>query len=112
VSCDRRQTREVAGDWEVSAAEWLPDGKRIAFIGVSFERPIGSKSDLWVIDAQGGEPECRTAGLVGVGGGRSPYAHVPTRRDGASRQGRETAYVKVQEGGAVCIDRVALTPES
>src|SRR5258708_5527020 len=62
--------RDVLGDWgHAAAAAWLPDGQRIAFIGLPNGLPIGSKSDVWIVCRQGGQPESRTAGLkVGVGG--------------------------------------------
>jgi len=113
VNVNDCQTREIVGDWgAVYGAQWLPDGQRVAFVGASHATPIGSKADLWVIGAQGGEPECRTAGLkVGVGGGLQPdmpvmqllhAAELPITADGAQ------AFVTVQEGGAVHIYSAAL----
>lgn len=68
------EVREIVGNWGfASSAAWTPDGKRIVFMGAPHGRPIGSKSDLWVIGRQGGEPVCRTAGLkFGVGGFLQP----------------------------------------
>lgn len=113
VTVSDGQTREVVGDWgAVYEAQWLPDSQRIAFVGVSAAAPIGSKADLWVIDARGGEPECRTAGLkVGVGGGLQPDMPIMQLQVGADLQitaDGAKAFITVQEGGAVHIYAVAL----
>lgn len=91
-------------------AAWLPTGKQIAFIGVPEAAPLGAKSDLWVVDAQGGQPQNRTTGLaVGVGGGiqADMPVFVPGRlsiaRDGKS------ALVAVQAEGMAQIYRIALS---
>lgn len=48
----------------VEAAQWLPDGKQIVLVGTPEERMIGSKNEMWVVDAQGKEaPQPRSAGL-------------------------------------------------
>ena len=111
--------REIVGEWgSASAGAWTPDGKRIVFVGAPHGRPIGSKSDVWVIERQGGGPVCRSASLkCGVGGFLQPdmpalwenwfAPSILVTKDGA------TAYVQVQEGGTIQIYRVALTgPES
>ncbi|MBT9139734.1 MAG: Dipeptidyl-peptidase 5 [Dehalococcoidia bacterium] len=108
--------RDLVKDWGYAiSAAWTPDGQRVVFVGSPFGRPIGSQNDLWVIDRQGGEPECRTAGLTfQVGGGLQ--ADMPVYRAFpnilVSRNG-QAAYVQVQEGGMVSIYRIALNePES
>ncbi len=109
--------REVVGAWDNSgAAAWLPDGKKIAFISTPAGKLIGSKSDLWVVSSQGGEPECRTSSFkTGVGGSLQddmPTAApaspaIPITKDGSA------AYVRAQIGGTVQIYRIALSgPES
>ena len=113
------EVRDITRDWgKVLSAAWTPDGERIVFSGTPHGRPIGSKSDLWVIDRQGGEPECRTASLkFGVGGGLQPdmpallenlfVAKILVTEDGLR------AYIRVQDGGTVPIYHVALAgPES
>jgi Tol biopolymer transport system component len=105
------EVRELVGDWGFAvSAGWTPDGQRIAFVGQPHGLPIGSKNDLWVVQRQGGEPKCRTAGLQ-VGVGAEMHSDVPCRNilpkmlitgDG------EAAYVPVQNGGTVHIYRVAL----
>jgi dipeptidyl aminopeptidase/acylaminoacyl peptidase len=112
------EVREITGDWGgVLSATWSPDGERIVFSGTPHGRPIGSKSDLWVVGKQGGKPECRTAGLeLEVGGGlQSDMSALPEKwgpRILITGDGR-AAYIRVQDGGAVPIYRIALTgPES
>lgn len=105
-------SREITGKWGgVGAAGWTPDGKRIVFVGTEEGLPIGTKSDLYVVDRMGGAPECRSAGLkVGVEGtilGDMPVSwatsKVPVTRDG------KFAYAHVQEGGTLQICHFALT---
>jgi len=105
----------VSADWgKVYTASWLPDGKQIVFMGQPNGLPIGSKSDVFVVPLEGGEPENRTASLiVGVGSGLEPdmpvfgiIAHIPLTPDGA-------ALVDVQVGGTIQVYRVALSgPEA
>ena len=106
--------RTVGDDWGmIGAVGWTPDGKQIVFAGMPNGKPIGSKSDLWVIDRAGGTPECRTAGLaVGIEGDllvdmpivfASPKLLVA--RDG------KHAYTVVQEGGTRQIYGIALSGE-
>jgi dipeptidyl aminopeptidase/acylaminoacyl peptidase len=111
INAESGAIREITGDWgSVSNAGWLPDG-RIIFAGAPDGPPIGTKSDLFVIDRAGGTPENRTAGLkVGVEGavlGDMPVQLVNPRliitKDG------KYAYARVQEGGTVHIDRIALS---
>jgi len=69
------------------------------------------------VDAQGGVPICRTAGL-GVGVGGSLQADMPPRWKSApfiaqDNAGASSAWVQVQAGGTVGIYRIALSgPES
>lgn len=103
------RSRMLVKDWgEASQGRWLPGGK-VAFVGTPAGRLIGSKSDLWVIDAQGGEPECRTASLLYPPG--SLQADMPAGAIGNPQflvQGDRTAFLPVQKGGNVEIYRVAL----
>ncbi|MCL0059042.1 S9 family peptidase [Dehalococcoidia bacterium] len=110
------EVRDLVKDWGYAiSAAWTPDGQRVVFIGSPFGRPIGSQNDLWVIDRQGEEPECRTAGLTfQVGGGLQ--ADMPVYRASPNilvSADSQAACVQVQEGGTVQIYRVALNgPES
>jgi len=115
VRPDGQMRRLVGQEWGRlrGSAAWLPDGERIAFIGSPKGSPIGAKSDLYVVDAQGtGAPENRSAGyLYGLGGklqGDLPaeFFLLPPRL-GVSGDGR-TAYVQAQVGGEVRLLRVAL----
>lgn len=108
------QFKDVVSDWGVAyEASWSPDGNSIVFMGQPWGLTIGSKSDLWVVPAPGGKPECRTASLkYGVGGGLEPDMpafgitdSIPVSADG------KTAYVGVQIGGTVQIYSVALSGE-
>ena len=110
--------REIVKETGIDvSADWTPDGKRIVFTGTPNGRPYGYKNDLWVVNRDGRDPECRTAGLgVGVNGmlmGDFPapwfYQDNPVHAssDGAA------AYLHVQRGGTKHILRVALAgPES
>ncbi|MFN8528851.1 MAG: S9 family peptidase [Anaerolineae bacterium] len=104
--------RSITDSWgQVNTASWHPDGKQIVLTGGPHGRLIGSKSDLWVMSAEGGTPECRTAGLtVGVDGGLQedmPVAGIISRNiitdDG------QWAYARVQVGGTIHLYKVALT---
>lgn len=106
------EVRDLLNGWGVGmASAWLPDGKRVAFIGVPFGKPPGTKSDLWLVDAQGGTPSCRTVGLsVGVGGGLQEDMPVTSFFSSGlmiSADGTQ-AYTQVQEGGSSSIYRIAL----
>ena len=113
------EVRDITGDWgAVLSSAWTPNSEQIVFCGTPHGRPIGSKKDLWMIDRQGGEPECRTTNLeFGVGGGLQPdmpallenrfVPKILVTEDGLA------AYIRVQDGGTVPIYRVALAgPES
>ncbi len=104
--------RDLTGDWGYSVAgAWTPDGRRVVFCGIKYGRPIGTKSDIWVVDRQGGAPECRTADLpLGSGSGlqhdmATPMLYGP--RVLIDENGR-AAYVQVQDGGSVHVYRVGL----
>ncbi len=66
------------GDFEHEAPAWSPDGRRIAFGAMRHEDwDIEPASDIYVVDASGGEPDA----LTGTDGGASHPAWAP---DGAS----------------------------
>lgn len=111
------EVREIIGEWGYAiSAAWMPEGEQIVFIGNPLGLPDGSNENLWVVDSQGGEPECRTAGLSFQLGGDID-ADIPI---GALLHPRilitkdnQTAFVQVQDGGTLQIYRVALSgPES
>src|SRR5262249_41063050 len=79
----------------VSGAEWITDA-RIAFIGVhAGARALPVKADLWTVSADGGEPECRTAGVV-PGVSHSVQTDLPIGElgEGKIRIVGDRAYVK------------------
>lgn len=112
VSLVDNSIRDLTGAWgDAYAVSWLPDGENLVLIGQPNGLPIGSKSDVWVLPASGGQPENRSAGLkFGVNGGLEPdmpmfsyLTTVPVSPDG------QTAYVAVQIGGTEQIYAVALS---
>jgi dipeptidyl aminopeptidase/acylaminoacyl peptidase len=111
------EVRTLLKDWgNVVSAAWTPDGTKVVLIASLVDEPIGTQNDLWIVASQGGEPECRTAGLdLQVGGGLQPDMPVMAVR--APRilipKDGQTAYTQVQDGGTVQIYRIALSgPES
>lgn len=120
VSVEDGKQRDIVWRWGTAQiGEWLPDGRKIAFVGQPDGQLLGTKNDLYVIDAKGeangAQPENRTPGLkFGVGGGLQgdmPVRAVPN----SISQSRifipkksDAAYVRVQEGGTIQIYRVAL----
>ena len=115
VDRDGEQAVVMSGWASIANATFTPDGSRIVFIGRPNDgKPIGTKSDLYVLDLASGDTECRTASLdVGVGGRLSldiPVAglsnwHVMVADDGQS------AYATVQRGGSNHIYRFSLDGE-
>jgi dipeptidyl aminopeptidase/acylaminoacyl peptidase len=106
------KVRELIGEWGYAySARWMPDGKQIVFIGNPLGLPDGSNENLWIINAQGGEPKCRTKGLsIQVGGdldGDIPIGELMRPRILINKDSR-TAYVQVQDGGTLHIYRISL----
>jgi dipeptidyl aminopeptidase/acylaminoacyl peptidase len=107
------KSHAVIDQWGgVFGAEWCSDGKRLAFVG---SRAIPGffgtqKSDLWTVPIAGGEPECRTAGVL-AGVGQMIQTDLPGGELGAQRIRivGDAAYVKGQVGGDVVIYKVALS---
>jgi dipeptidyl aminopeptidase/acylaminoacyl peptidase len=102
-------------DHGISEAAWTPDGKRIVYIPrPMFGVPLGTKSDLWVLNPASGAHENRSAGLAeGVGGTLSYRA--PTTVLSANRllfdETAEHVIVKVQIRGAVELYTIQLQGE-
>jgi len=111
------EVRKLVGDWGYAiSATWMPDGKQIVFIGNPLGLPDGSNENLWMIDSQGSEPECRTASLsIQVGGDFDvdmPIGSLMRPRILLTKD-IQTAYIQVQDGGTLQIYRVALNgPEA
>ena len=113
VDLDAVQTTVLEGWASIDIANYTPDGARIAFVGRPNDgKPIGSKSDLYLLDLASGEIECRTPSLdVGVGGSLSmdmPIAGLSLWNVAVSDDGRY-AYAAVQRGGTDHIYRIALS---
>lgn len=103
--------RRLLGDWGYAwSAAWTPDGERVAFIGNPFGLPSGCQENVWVMDAEGGEPDCRTGGLT-FRVGKSLQRDMPVKKTPplilVSGDG-QTAYVHVQVGGTNHLYQVAL----
>ena len=104
----------LLADWaNIESASFTPDGTRIAFVGRPDDgKPIGSKSDLYLLDLASGAIECRTSGLdVGVGGSimlDMPVASLSLYNLKISADGN-SAFATVQRGGTDHIYRVALS---
>jgi dipeptidyl aminopeptidase/acylaminoacyl peptidase len=101
----------VARSWgRALGASWLPDGK-IAFLGHRAGQRNGTKHDIYVTSAEGGEPENRTASFA-LGFGDGLQADMPTyvgvARPLISPDGA-WAVMPVQHGGIVEIARAALS---
>ena len=112
VDLDGKSKTLLAGWTAISAASFTPDGERVVFVGRPTDgKPIGTKSDLYVLDLATSEVSCRTSGLkVGVGGYLSmdmPVAGISTANTAVSADGAY-AYTAVQAGGTNHIYRVAL----
>jgi len=112
VDLDGRQTL-LLEDWaSVENANFTVDGARIAFVGRPDDgKPIGTKSDVYVLDIATGDIECRSAALdVGVGGYLimdMPLGNLKQWNMLMSDDG-ESAFATVQRGGTDHIYRIAL----
>lgn len=113
INIETCEIRDLVLAWgSALAAVWMPDSRHVLFSGAPYLEgyPFSQKNDLWLIDAQGGMPVCRTQGLkTGVGGGfqtdmpvRAPFK-IALTADG------KAAYVNVQDGGETHIYRIALS---
>ena len=115
VDLDGKCKTLLQGWTAIGAASFTPDGDRVVFVGRPTDgKPIGAKSDLYLLDLATLEVECRTAALkVGVGGHLSmdmPVAGISAANTAVSADGA-LAYTAVQAGGANHIYCVALDGE-
>lgn len=106
---------EVLGDgWFLAAAAWSPCGERIVFAGAFNSPLIVPKSDLWVVNADGSHPQCRTKELVGTLGFRIHH-DMPTWATSQDNMLSVTetshAYATVLKGGCTEICRISLEGE-
>ncbi len=92
-------------------ASWLPDG-RIVMLGHRAGQRNGTKHDLYVVGADGGEPENRSASFP-LGFGDGLQADMPALGLGLYRplptEDSAWAYMVVQRGGIVEVARAALS---
>ena len=113
VNLDGNQSVALQGWESVGNASFTPDGSRIVFVGRPDDgKPIGTKSDVYVLDLASGEVDCRTKALeVGVGGSLimdMPVTGLKTWNVLVSDDG-EVAFATVQRGGTDHIYRIALS---
>lgn len=106
---------DILKNWDVVlAAAWTPDAKKIVFAGTPKNVSMETKIDLWVVDRENGQLECRTKNFNGTCSqlllGDFPVAfqimggrHIFVSKDGLQ------AYVVMQNGGTLPIFRVALS---
>ncbi len=113
VDLDGRQTL-ILEDWaSVENANFTPEGHRIVFVGRPDDgKPIGTKSDVYVLDMASGSIDCRSAALdVGVGGYLimdMPIANLKLWNMLVAGDG-ESAFATVQRGGSDHIYQIALS---
>ena len=111
VTLEGGAVRSLTEDWGIAnTAGWHPDGQHIVFTGTPHSKVVGSKSDLWVLNLDGGAPECRTTNLkVGVDGGLQPDMPVSGHSTTAQvTSDGQWAYATVQHGGTPHLYKVAL----
>ena len=115
VDLDGKATSVLDGWASIASANFTPQADRIVFLGRPDDgKPIGTKSDLYVLDLASGEIECRTEGLAeGFSGRLSLDMPVPGLNDWniAVTDDGQSAFTAVQAGGTVQIYRVALSGE-
>ena len=107
------EVRDLVRDWGYASysAVWSPDGERVIFVGNTIDSPFSAQNHLWVVDSRGGTPECRTTGMVGnVEGPLQPDMPVGYRDNPKFQVGQDgrNAFVRVQDGGAMQLYRIAL----
>jgi dipeptidyl aminopeptidase/acylaminoacyl peptidase len=102
----------LSNEWGIiQNAAWLKDGK-IAFAGVPAGKIYGSKNDLFVMNSDGSDIECRTASLPNIIDGRLhddfpvPWGFGPARILPADDSSE--AILCTLNGGEVNMIRVAL----
>ena len=113
IDLDGNQSVALQGWESVSNASFTPDGSRIVFVGRPDDgKPIGTKSDVYVLDLASGDIDCRTTALeVGVGG----YLIMDMPVTGLKAWNvlvsgdREAVFATVQRGGTDHIYRITLS---
>jgi dipeptidyl aminopeptidase/acylaminoacyl peptidase len=103
---------EVLGErWFVSAAAWSPCGERIVIAGDRDSKLTVPMARLWVVNRDGSNAECRTAGFIGNLGLRVHH-DMPTWRTSQNNilcvSDADTAYATVVKQGCGEICRISL----
>lgn len=107
------ETRDLVREWgHASTPAWTPDSKRVVFCGNPEHLLLGEPERIWIIDREGGEPECRTpdGDIVFSYGLQGDTPAMIWGKTVISKDGRY-AYNIAQDRGAVHIYRIALEGE-
>jgi len=108
------EVRDLVRDWGYASysAVWTPDGQQVVFVGNQIDAPFSSQNHLWVVNRNGGTPECRTTGMVGNVEGALQADMPIVARDNPKFQISEdgqNAYVRIQDGGKMHVYRIAVS---
>lgn len=113
------RSRALVDEWGGAfAAAWHAGGERVAFVGTPAAVGYFTKRaiHIWTIDADGGEPECRTASVAAGVGMSVLHSDLPVYFDLSAVRllvDREDAYATAPTGKGVTTCRVSLSgPES
>lgn len=98
----------------IAAAGFAADGRLLFLVSFHADRPVGSKSELYVADLKTGSFECRTRTLDGqVGGGLQGDTPVAAASQRIHFLAGGSAVIQVQIGGSVPLYDIALSgPDS
>jgi dipeptidyl aminopeptidase/acylaminoacyl peptidase len=109
------EVRELVNEWGYpKAATWSANGESIYFAGSPFTRYSDVHHELYVVDRQGGTPECRTSKMTGKIGAYMQsdlptlFFYYPTI---LPVDGEQVAYIPAQTGGVNHIYRVSMKGE-
>jgi dipeptidyl aminopeptidase/acylaminoacyl peptidase len=109
----RAVTTVLSEPWMISGATWSPCGDRIVFAGAYASTTTVPTMDLWVIDRDGSNAQCRTEGFEGSVGLRFHHDMPTFGSESGSFVVMDafTAYATVTRRGCGEIWKVALTQQ-
>lgn len=109
---DRHVTRHFGDGWYIEKAKWMPGAKRIAVIGAYQSKLTVPTTDLWVVDCDGTNADCRTDAVRGRVGCRVHH-DMPLWElealNGLVIRDSSSAWISVQLGGSVEVHDVSLS---